>query len=215
MDSGAEYAVVIGDVVDSKNVGSQETLFADLQEAHRWLDERVEAVEPMTSTVGDEFQGVYGSVRDALRATVLLRLHLRGRYDVRFGIGWGTVTTVAPEKAPLAQSGEGWWRAREAIEEAADLAGRNGWPRTVRTRVRGMAEPVQRLVLAFLLCQDQLLAAMDPKDARIAIGLFEGRLQAEMARELGIAQSSISRRQAENGASTIFRAHQQLEDFLS
>lgn len=215
MESGTEYAVVIGDVVDSRTVGSQDTLFAELQEAHRWLDERLAAVEPMTSTVGDEFQGVYGSVRDALKATVLLRLHLRGRYDVRFGIGWGTVTTVAPEKAPLAQSGEGWWRAREAIEEAADLAGKNGWPRTVRTRVRGMAEPVQGAVLAFLLCQDHLLATMDAKDARIAIGLFEERLQAELAKELGIAQSSISRRQSENGPSTIYRAYQQLEDFLS
>lgn len=214
LTSGHRYALVIGDVVESRNASSQEELLTDLHEAHRWLNSRLKAVEPMTTTVGDEFQGVFRSIREALEAAVLLRLHLLGRYDLRFGLGWGAVTTIAPEKAPLAQSGEGWWRAREAIEEAADLAGKRGWPRTVRMRARGLPEPVQGAVLAFLLCQDHLLGTMDDKDARITLGLFEGRLQAELAEELGIAQSSISRRQSENGPSTIYRAHQQLAGLL-
>lgn len=206
--------MVIGDVVESRHISSQEKLLTDLQKAHRWLKSRLKAVEPMSTTVGDEFQGVFRSIPEALKAVVLLRLHLLGRYDLRFGVGWGTVTTVAPEKAPLAQSGEGWWRAREAIEQAAELAGQRGWPRTVRIRFKGLSGPVQEAILAFLVCQDHLLGTMDEKDARITLGLFEGRLQADLAKELGIAQSSISRRQSENGPSTIYRAHQQLVGLL-
>lgn len=214
LEPEVDYSVVIGDVVKSRKVPSQEKLLADLQEAHQWVNGRVPLVEPMTSTLGDEFQGVYSSLRDALKATLFLRLRLFGRYDLRFGIGRGAVATVAPEKAPLAQSGPGWWHARTAIEEAAALAGKQGWPRSVRTRLRGVSDPWGAAVHAFLLCQDHLLASMDEKDARITLGLFEGRTQSEMSKELNISQSSISRRQSENGASALFRAHQELEDLI-
>lgn len=211
---GTEYAVMIGDIVGSRSARSQEGMFVALQEAHHWLNERVEAVEPVDLTVGDEFQGIYPHVRSALRAAVLLRLYLHGSYDSRFGIGWGEVTTVTPEKAPMAQSGAGWWRAREAIEEAATLARRSGWPRSLRTRVRGIDSSLEAAVNAFLLCQDHLIDRMDAKDAQIALGLFEGRQQAEVASRLQISQSSVSRRQTENGPASVYRAQSQLEALL-
>jgi hypothetical protein len=205
---------MIGDVVGSRSARSQEGMFVTLQEAHGWLNERVETVEPVDLTVGDEFQGIYPHVRSALRAAVLLRLYLRGSYDSRFGIGWGEVTTVTPEKAPMAQSGAGWWRAREAIEEVAALARRRGWPRSLRTRVRGLDPSLEAAVNAFLLCQDHLIDRMDSKDAQIALALFEGRQQAEVASRLQISQSSVSRRQAENGPASVYRAQSQLELLL-
>jgi hypothetical protein len=209
-----EYAVLIGDVVKSRAVRSQQKLLTDLQHAHRWLNERVGAVEPMSLTVGDEFQAVYQHVRSALRAATLLRLHLKRRYDVRFGIGWGEITTVAPERAPLAQSGTGWWRAREAIDEVSSLADKRGWPRSVRIRLRGLDGSLEAIVHAFLLCQDHLLDRMDEKDAAITLGLFEGKRQNDLAQQLEISQSSVSRRQTENGPSVLYRAHMQLTELV-
>jgi len=210
-----EYSVLIGDVVKSRSAPSQESLLADLQLALDWLNEAredLEMVQPVSLTVGDEFQGVFAHLNEALRAALLVQLHLKGRYDLRFGIGRGEVTTVAPERAPMAQSGEGWWLAREAIEEASDLASKKEWPKSVRTRVKG-AGALEPAINAFLLCQDQIFSRMDRTDCAIALQLFErsSQRQEDLAKELGITQSSVSRRQAENGPSSIYRAHQELE----
>jgi len=51
---------------------------------------------------------------------------------------------------------------------------------------------------------------MDRKDCQIAIGLFEGSRQDELAEGLGVSQSEVSRRQLENGPASLFRAYQSL-----
>lgn len=195
----------------SREAPSQASLLRDLEEAHRWVNDRIIAVQPVQSTVGDEFQGLYEEVRAALSAALLLRLRLKGRYDLRIGIGWGEVTRNVVQGAPLVQSGSGWWAAREAIEEVSRLAEARGWPRTLRTRVHGLSSPWEPTLNGFLICQDHLLAGMDEKDARITLGLFEGRRQHDLADELGISQSEVSRRQLENGPSTVYRAYEGLE----
>ncbi len=72
-------------------------------------------------TVGDEFQGTFATVGQALHATLWLRLHLAPRADLRHGVGWGAVQLLADE--PRVEDGPGWWAARRAIEEAKAAAG--------------------------------------------------------------------------------------------
>lgn len=191
----------------SRSVESQPDLFRRLEEGFRWVNGQVPAAQSLQSTVGDELQGVYGRLDEALRAALLLRLYLSPHHDLRVGIGWGEVLPTAPDRVPLAQTGAGWWLAREAIEEVARLVKTHGWPRTLRTRIRGVEEPVGSALNAVVILQDHLLAGMDAKDARIALGLFRGERQREMADELGISQSEVSRRQLENGPASLLRAH--------
>jgi len=183
-----------------------------LDKTQQWVNERVDAVQPLRPTVGDELQGVYERIGSALQAALFLRLHLGGAYDLRFGIGWGDVLTTAPERVPMGQSGAGWWAAREAVEEVAKLAKSRGWPRHVRTRVHGLGESMDAAVNALTICQDHVLSKMDWKDSQLAIGLFEGERQGDLAKRLGISQSEVSRRQLENGPATLYRAFQALED---
>ena len=67
-------------------------------------------------------------------------------------------------------------------------------------------------VNALTICQDHVLSKMDWKDSQLAIGLFEGERQGDLAKRLGISQSEVSRRQLENGPATLYRAFQALED---
>jgi len=204
------FATLIGDVVASRREESQEEMLRSLDAAQVWVNERVEAAQPLRPTLGDEFQGIYENVALALKAALLMRLRLKGVLDLRFGIGWGEVLTTAPDQAPLGQSGAGWWAAREAVEEAATLAKKSGWPRSVRVRVRGLETSEAAAINALAICQDQVLSKMDRKDCQIAIGLFEGSRQDELAEGLGVSQSEVSRRQLENGPASLFRAYQSL-----
>src|SRR2546423_9189515 len=107
----SSIATLIGDIVGSRRV-------ADRRAAHRALnralaDVAAEAIDPPAFTVGDEFQGSYPTVGQAIDASLALRLAMSPDVDIRFGIGWGSVTMLA---APAGiQDGPGWAAAREAI----------------------------------------------------------------------------------------------------
>lgn len=182
------------------------------------VNQRLDLVQPLEPTVGDEFQGAFLSVATAIRASLLLRLQLLKdcEVDSRFGLGFGSVT-VFEDRVPLSQDGPGWWAARAAIEKAKKDAFR---ARTdfVRTRLVS-SEPAEELstsemraVNAFLLSRDAIVAQMRPRSRRLLLGLLLDRSQAELALEEGISQSAVSQSLATSGAYAIATAELELEE---
>ena len=51
-------------------------------------------LDPVVITLGDEFQGVYDTLGDALRASFRIRALLHPTADVRFGLGRGEITIL-------------------------------------------------------------------------------------------------------------------------
>ena len=108
---------VIADMVGSRRL-------PDRVAAQRVLDETIarlerqhpSAVEPLTPTVGDEQQGVYGDLGAALSSLLLLQLALPDDIGMRFGLGVGEVRSFDSSGGRLSD-GPGWWAARAAIEE--------------------------------------------------------------------------------------------------
>ena len=66
------------------------------------------AVQPLTPTVGDEQQGVYRELGDAMTALLMIQLRLPDGIAFRFGIGVGEVRAVASVHGELAD-GPGWY----------------------------------------------------------------------------------------------------------
>ena len=62
------------------------------------VNDTVESVTPLRSTVGDGFQGVYAHLGQALWAAFLLRVDLAPDIDVRFGIARGKVKDLDVER---------------------------------------------------------------------------------------------------------------------
>jgi hypothetical protein len=206
--NGAPCAALVGDLVRSREHSDQRELFAAFAAALEATNAEVRGCQPLAATVGDECQGVYGSVREALAAALFVRLRLLGTSEVRFGVGWGEITTYDPERAPAGQSGTAWWNARKALDEVKSIESGRSWPRHVRTWIVGLEEPSLGLARAFLITRDALVAGMDERDARIALGLFRDERQAEIADAIGITQPSVARRAADNGPAALYRAQQ-------
>ena len=128
-----KIATLIGDVVLSREEPDQAGLLQRMKGVLARANQLIPTVQPLTMTFGDEFQGAYSDLGLALEATLLLRLLLGQRPELRFGLGWGEISTMDPEQALLGQSGPAWWGARAAIERVKDLEGRHRWPRAMRT----------------------------------------------------------------------------------
>ncbi len=203
---------IIGDVVGSRQATDQRHMLEEIAADLEWVNSRVEPVQALAPTVGDEFQGVYSSLGAALDSTLLLRLR---RFvtepdlptGLRFGIGEGEVVQATVAEPPYGQSGTAWWKAREAIDRIEGNAGRNKWPRSranrllwVRYRSRSSGERVP-------LTRDALLARADRSDARICLGLFLGESQREVADDLGVTQPAVAQRSADKGWHAVWQAH--------
>ena len=196
-------AVLIGDVVRSRDVPDRRALHARLLAALDLVSERTGPREPIRVTVGDEFQGVFDRVGAAVDAALRLRLELLPDVDTRYGLGWGPVTRLDAQT----QDGPAWWAARDAIDwvrEAEDHPA----TRHARTAYRSAAvgSPDPDAVNAALLCRDHVVGSWDERSQRIMRGLMEKRSQAELAETEGISASAVSQRVRGDGLGIVLTA---------
>ncbi|NOZ79472.1 MAG: hypothetical protein GXP48_09915 [Acidobacteria bacterium] len=205
--SSRSLTAMIGDIVDSRKYRDQRFLFNTVDVALSWVNERIEAVQALQITVGDQFQGVYGDLGAALDAALLVRLKVWETCDLRFGLGIGEIRPLKPDLKPYSQTGSGWWFAREAIDRVEVNQSKRVWPKSLRTWLRSDDAHLEAAINSFLMCRDHILGRMDRKDARILLGLFLGETQSTVAKDLEITQPSVTSRQRTKGANAVFRAH--------
>ena len=170
----------------------------------RILDEAIARVEEhlplahhaLTPTVGDEQQGVYLDLEDAMVSLLMIQLALPDGIAFRFGIGVGDVRSVDSVHGELAD-GPGWYAARAAIETVHARENRT----VPRTRTWIVGAPGQDEVMestiaasnAYLLVRDELVGAMNERERRLTYGRLVGRSQHDLAAEEGISQPSVSK----------------------
>jgi hypothetical protein len=179
-----KYLAVIGDIRRSREVVER----AELQKLiERVLgDVNAEFADCIASgfviTLGDEFQGLLVEPVCAIRVLVALDLALGAEASVRYGLGWGEVTTDLRHVA-LGMDGPCFHRAREAVAEGKRL---NRW-----ATVSGLGRDDELLngVLWLLGATRERWTRVQREtvsQARFA------RTQREVAEARGVNESSIS-----------------------
>lgn len=198
---------VLADIVGSRRL-------ADRSAAQSTLDETIAAVEaafplaaqPLTPTVGDEQQGVYRTLAEAMTSLLLIQLRLPEGLAFRFGIGIGEVRAVESVHRELAD-GPGWYAARAAIEIVHAREGRT----VPRTRTWIVGAPGQDEVMestiassnAYLLARDEIVGAMSARARRLTYGRIIGTSQQELAAQEGITQPGVSKALRTAGAAAL------------
>ncbi|WP_314427431.1 SatD family protein [uncultured Microbacterium sp.] len=198
---------VLADIVGSRQLD-------DRSAAQRTLDDTIGRVErdmplahtPLTPTVGDEQQGVYLALEDALVSLLMIQLALPEGLAFRFGIGIGEVRSVDSVHGELAD-GPGWYAARAAIEIVHARESRT----VPRTRTWIVGDPGQDEVMesviaasnAYLLVRDELVGAMSERERRLTYGRLVGRSQRELATDEGVSQPSVSKSLRSAGSAAI------------
>ena len=112
------YLAVIGDVrrsrVAPQRAELQKLMERGLEEINREFADELAA--GFVITLGDEFQGLLAGPGQALKVLVALE-EVLGETPVRYGLGWGTISTELRELA-LGMDGPCFHRAREAVGES-------------------------------------------------------------------------------------------------
>jgi len=204
-----ERAALIGDVVRSKQAADRKKLQVKLNHALETVNEALNPEQELVATIGDEFQGLFESVGDALDATLHLRILLVDDLEFRAGIGWGEAMILDSSRAPFGQDGPCWWRAREALEEVVRAERSNQEPVSLRTACR-TGQRHEGLINAMLVLRDQLLSEIDRADATILTSLLKEGTQLEAAEILSLNQSSVSRRMQAHGLAALLRSRRLL-----
>ena len=134
-------ATLIGDLVHSRRSADRAGLHARLSKALDAVNRAGGPLTPLRITVGDEYQGTFASLPDAVRAAWRLRVRMLPECDLRQGLGWGEVRVLQEE--PRVEDGPGWWVARDAVHavELAEERSGTAWRRTAYRRVEGAAGP--------------------------------------------------------------------------
>jgi hypothetical protein len=202
-------ATLIGDVVRSRAASDRSGLHDELARALDEANQRLRPVVPLRITVGDEFQGCFTTVGEAVHASLWLRLHLAPA-QLRHGIGWGSVAVLADE--PRVEDGPGWWAARAAIDAVKKDAARAGTRllRTAYHRAEDTEGPDPAPVNAALMCRDQMIGSVSPRSQRLLRGVVDGSSQAELAATEHISASAVSQRMRNDGLAVIVAADEML-----
>ena len=203
----SQLTAVIVDIVRSRELADRREAQRQLETAFLLVNDNGPADQPLTASVGDEFQAVYPTAPDALRAVLLARLAIPPSLDCRFGIATGTVREVGSGLAGALQDGSAWWLAREAIDEvhrreSSRTPSLHSWYRADQ-ETSTPADPHEGMVNAYLLARDHLVSSMSDRARRLSLGLLLGRSQSALAAEEGITQGAVSQSLQRSGASTL------------
>ena len=203
-------ATLIGDVRHARRAPDRDIVHQRLAAVLTEVNDQFDPVTPLRITVGDEYQGGFARVHDAVRATLRLRLALAPDVEVRHGIGWGEVQVLQAE--PRVEDGPGWWVARDAIEAAARAEGRPGTRhrRTVFRRAEGTDGPDPATLEAMLILRDELVGGLSERSLLVLRGLLSGSTQRELAEELGVSASAVSQRVRADGLAALVAADEEL-----
>ena len=203
-------AALIGDVVGSRSAPDRPRLHDRLAELLGQANEELRPVVPLRITVGDEFQGCFETVGEALHAALWLRLELLPEVDLRHGLGWGAVAVLGDE--PRVEDGPGWWAARDAIEavKAGAVRGPLRHLRTAYRRADSTTGPDPDSVNAALICRDQMIGSVSERSVRLLRGVLAGRSQSDLASAEGVSASAVSQRIRHDGLAVIVAADDML-----
>jgi len=119
------YAVVIGDIVRSRDSSDRKALQSRLVDVVARVNQRTDPrsiVSPYTITLGDEVQSVYSTATTSVLDILAFRAWIQP-VEMRFCIGLGEIATRINRKAAIGMDGPAFHAARagiEALKEAGD-----------------------------------------------------------------------------------------------
>ena len=203
-------ATLIGDVVASRGARDREILHDRLTELLAHVNATSSPSTPLRITVGDEFQGTFATVGQALHASLRLPIGLLPEHDLRHGIGWGEVSVLQEE--PRVEDGPGWWAARDAIHEVqrAQEHPASRYRSTAYRPAEHARGPDPDLVAATLALRDAAVGSLSDRSASVLRALLSGQTQREIADALGISPSAVSQRVRGDGLAALVAADESL-----
>ncbi len=210
------YFAVIGDIKNSRKIKDrfqvQEQLEQILEEINSEFDNYIAA--KFIVTLGDEFQGLLSSTQPII--TIIERIMLK-MYPVkiRFGIGFGAISTKINPEMAIGADGTAYYHARNMINDIKkNQKGRRSAQTSVKISADGNVSVVALANSTFSLWH-LIQEKWTQKQVRLILEtvICENN-QREVARRLGIVQSTVQRGLKSSGYYSYLHTKRALEEVL-
>ena len=195
-DSIHSFVAVIGDIKDSRHLENRKEVQIRLQGLLDCMNEKYKdnIVSKFVITLGDEFQGLLSRGKDILDMINEIRMEM---YPVRlrFGIGFGRITTDIRTEMALGADGPGYYCAREAVELLKEREKKNR-PVPSELRVKMDEKDIRTEMMLNTIFELIYVVESSWTDRQREIiwdMLLHGDGQQNTARRLSITQSTVQK----------------------
>ncbi|WP_044933411.1 SatD family protein [Butyrivibrio sp. AC2005] len=192
-----KYVAIIGDIVQSKKIQKRAEVQENLKQVLNTINTiyHEDIAANFIITLGDEFQGL---LNDGLYVLEIIRLIQRQLYptEVRFGIGYGEITTQISREAAIGADGPAYYAARNMINDLRIQEKK--YKRQASDVLVNVYEDDNILVdqINTLFRINNIIKNEWSDEQRITIMdmIHYGESQESCARRLGTTQSTVARR---------------------
>ncbi|MBF0786435.1 MULTISPECIES: SatD family protein [unclassified Streptococcus] len=111
------YFALIGDIIDSKKINNRYQVQKTLESCLKQLNANYSSVvvSKMSITLGDEFQGLLSLDAPLFQIIDCINVAMQP-YQIRFGLGLGTILTDINPEQSIGADGPAYWYARKALQ---------------------------------------------------------------------------------------------------
>jgi hypothetical protein len=175
--------VIIGDVVDSRNLPDRQKFQSRLRQQLAATSRRAsDLASPYTITLGDEFQAVYRKAGSVFADLVGIMAEAHPA-QIRVSIGVGGLTTSVNPKQALGMDGPAFYAARETLSRMKKLPG--------LVRISGEAPAGWDLANRGLNLVTRQVRGWDKNRLVVLAALLRGDAVPKIASALGISKVAV------------------------
>lgn len=213
------YIAIIGDFIDSKKIKNRSEVQEMLRETMYFINQTYEdhLASPFTITIGDEFQALLLPNKDIFPIIDTIRI-MMFPVAIRFGIGIGDIVTAINPQQSIGADGPAYWNARSAIDLVHD---KNDYGMTNIRLSLGQKEDIEERMLNSLLANGEFIQAKWTDKQREMLQYLLSTNQYDesfdhqnLARELGIEPSALTKRLKASGLKVYLRGRKQVGQVL-
>lgn len=189
------YIAIIGDIKDSKKIKNRYEVQRNLHSVLQDINEKYKKniYSKFTITLGDEFQGLLCNGANTM--SIITEIEQR-MYPVklRFGIGFGEITTDINKEISLGADGPGYYMARAAIEYLkTDEKKKQTNTADIRIEIDGDKE-IARILNTILSLMTVIKEGWSDRQREIIWDMLKFQdSQANAAKRLNISQPSVQK----------------------
>lgn len=210
------YFAIIGDIKNSKKIKNRFQIQEQLQEILKDINQEYDnyLAANFIITLGDEFQGLLNSTKPLLEIIENIKLKMYPT-KIRFGIGFGEISTKINKDMAISADGPAYYCARKMITEIK---------RSEKSRMRDSVtiklgsyekETIVELVNNTFCLWSFIQDRWTPKQTRLILeNITSHNNQREVAEKLGLVQSTVQRGIKSSGYYSYLHTKRILEEIL-
>lgn len=218
MENNRNYTVIIGDIIDSKLLSNRKQVQTDFHNTLHRINNKYtdEIASKFAITLGDEFQGLLKNSSEAVR--IILEIEeAMAPVDMRFGVGIGEISTDINFEQSSEIDGPAYHRARAMVEQLEVNEKQYFRPAgNILIASHEDKKETDQLLNTILSVTHALKLDWTAKQKEIIANYQRcGENQSKTAKELDVAQSSVSRALSAANYATYQAAMETIHSFLS